>query len=207
MTDTWIGTFGSSHRLLPEEAGGWAAVEGAPPPEGIPLFRRFVRIKGTYAHARAEMIRVFGLRWCDLYPSEESAGIQAYSLSELVITSASSAPETPEDVSAVRGEEILDLPLVYPFSGGKTVRWYLGQMLLAAWKGKFSPKYGMTGESDWEYDLLYALIAGGFIAGVSIEDGVIPDNQQEEWRLATPGARSMIADAIRAFIRQAGREQ
>ncbi|RKN45230.1 hypothetical protein [Micromonospora endolithica] len=44
---------------------------------------RYVVIAGTYESARAEMLRVFGNRWCDQYPTVERAGVYDFDLIEL----------------------------------------------------------------------------------------------------------------------------
>jgi hypothetical protein len=66
----WIFTFGCGHHL----DNPWK-----------PLGRRFVRIHGTYAGARAAMVSVFGIRWSHQYESEEAAGVAEYGYTELAL--------------------------------------------------------------------------------------------------------------------------
>ncbi len=47
-----------------------------------PLGHHFVRIQGTYAEARAEIIRRYGSKWAFQYQSEEAAGVVKYNLTE-----------------------------------------------------------------------------------------------------------------------------
>lgn len=49
-----------------------------------PLRDRFVRIKGTYDEARAEMFRRFGRKWAFQDETEEEAGVAKYHLTEYV---------------------------------------------------------------------------------------------------------------------------
>lgn len=60
-------------------------------------------------------------------------------------------------------QEILDLPLPGEPAGAETVREYLADLLAALWRGTADPKYGMTGESDWRYDLYDALRDAGHV--------------------------------------------
>lgn len=64
----WVFTFGCGH---------------VHPITGAPLDNRFVRIRGTYASARAEMFERFGPKWAHNYPSEDEAGVARYDLLEL----------------------------------------------------------------------------------------------------------------------------
>ena len=44
-----------------------------------------------------------------------------------------------------------------------TVRDYLAELLASLWLGEADPKYGMTGESDWHYDLYGPMRDAGLI--------------------------------------------
>jgi hypothetical protein len=61
----WIFTFGFNH------------YDGE-----VALRNRFVRIHGTFAGARTEMVARFGLKWAFQYKSEEDAGVADYHLVE-----------------------------------------------------------------------------------------------------------------------------
>jgi hypothetical protein len=52
---------------------------------------------------------------------------------------------------------------------GMTVRTYLAELLAALWMGSADPKYGMTGESDWQYDIYVPMRDAGLIP--AWEDG------------------------------------
>lgn len=72
---------------------------------------------------------------------------------------------------ALTPSAVLALPLRGEKPGSKkNIRQYLRKMLLAAWGGEFSYKYGMTGESDWQYDLYIPMIEAGAIPGLTWED-------------------------------------
>lgn len=45
----------------------------------------------------------------------------------------------------------------------RTVRVYLAELLAALWLGEADPKYGMTGGSDWHYDLYGPMRDAGLI--------------------------------------------
>lgn len=60
---------------------------------------------------------------------------------------------TPEIVA-----EILALTTPGGRGGRLTIRRYLVELLAALWTGDASGKYGMTGESDWRYDLYGPLL-------------------------------------------------
>lgn len=62
----WLFTFGVGHVL-----------------DGVSLMGRFVRIRGTYSGARAQMLERFGRAWCGQYESDEEAGVAKYRLVEL----------------------------------------------------------------------------------------------------------------------------
>ena len=108
-------------------------------------------------------------------------------------------------ISTETAQQALALPLAREIRGVPTVRAYLGRMLSAAWSGEFNPKYGMTGESDWRYDLYISLIQGHLVPGVTLdEDGCIPDDQWRQWEGQQAYADSLVTAAIGEFIRQAG---
>lgn len=52
---------------------------------------------------------------------------------------------------------------------GENIKQYLFRLLEAFWKGEADNKYGMTGESDWRYDLYEPLQRAGLIP--NWEDG------------------------------------
>lgn len=60
--------------------------------------------------------------------------------------------------------EVLALPVV-DWRKGATVRDYLVALLAGLWAGDAGQKYGMTGESDWRYDIYRALSKAGVIPG------------------------------------------
>lgn len=59
------------------------------------------------------------------------------------------------------GEQILALKVFD--RGSATVRAYLAELLAALWLDEADPKYGMTGESDWRYDLYAPMRDAGLI--------------------------------------------
>ena len=61
--------------------------------------------------------------------------------------------------------KLLDLQLPERPAGCNTVRKYLVKLLGEFLAGEASPKYGMTGESDWEYDLYAPMINAGLLPG------------------------------------------
>jgi hypothetical protein len=81
----WIFTFGQAHRAyaMYERLVG---VLAQPDGEGFRLSDRFVRVHGTAESAREQILRIFGQRWAFQYESELMAGVEAFHLTELVIT-------------------------------------------------------------------------------------------------------------------------
>lgn len=72
------------------------------------------------------------------------------------------------DEKARAGEptvEDLDRALAAAVDGYGTVRDYLTELLTSFWCGRADPKYGMTGDSSWQYDIYRALNQVGLIAG------------------------------------------
>lgn len=63
------------------------------------------------------------------------------------------------------GRRILALPMGDRWEPGSNVRDYLGALLAAFWDGSADAKTGMTGNSDWQYDLYEALLRAGLIPG------------------------------------------
>ena len=64
----WIFTFGYGH---------------SHPQTGASLAKCFIRIRGTYESARAEMLRRFGTRWAYQYADEADAGIEKWQMREI----------------------------------------------------------------------------------------------------------------------------
>jgi hypothetical protein len=58
--------FGHVHPLNGRSLAGW-----------------FVRIHGSFAEARREMVARFGIKWAHQYASEEKAGVERFKLHEL----------------------------------------------------------------------------------------------------------------------------
>jgi hypothetical protein len=58
-TEQWLFTFGFGH---------------VHPTTGESLANRCVRFKGTYAQARGEMVRRFGIKWAFQYACDETLG-------------------------------------------------------------------------------------------------------------------------------------
>lgn len=77
----WYFTFGAGHRGYASSSS--YALAG----KGFRLDNRYVVINGTFASARERMFEIFGQVWCAQYGTAESAGVDEYGLTELVITS------------------------------------------------------------------------------------------------------------------------
>jgi hypothetical protein len=76
----WHFTFGGGQRLMAARSDGTTAGEG------FSLANFYVEIYGTFASARAEMIRRFGQIWSNQYAPEDWAGMAGmYGLVELFI--------------------------------------------------------------------------------------------------------------------------
>jgi hypothetical protein len=95
-------------------------------------------------------------------------------------------------------EQILVLP-VPRWDERCTVRDYLLALLTAVWAGQADGKYGMTGSSDWRYDLYDPMLRAGLIRGWKDgygvgyrEDGTLHHEDQVR-------ANNLIAAAIRAL--------
>lgn len=73
----WIFTFGFGHELA-----------------GEPLRNRFVRIRGTFAEARVEMVRRFGQKWAFQYANEEEAGVERFNLREISLVGIADAVQS-----------------------------------------------------------------------------------------------------------------
>lgn len=65
----------------------------------------------------------------------------------------------------MKPRELLDLPLPGRPEGCDTMREYLVRLLGEFLAGEASFKYGMSGESDWEYDLYAPMIDAGLLPG------------------------------------------
>jgi hypothetical protein len=65
------------------------------------------------------------------------------------------------DIDQETAQRVLALPVKR--EGGQTIRDYLFDLLAAFWAGEADPKYGMTGESDWQYELYEPLRDAGLI--------------------------------------------
>ncbi len=59
--------------------------------------------------------------------------------------------------------ELADRVLALTTPQGTNVRTYLAKLLCMLWLNSASPKYGMTGESDWQYDLYVPMRDAGLI--------------------------------------------
>jgi hypothetical protein len=62
------------------------------------------------------------------------------------------------------GARVLDLPLRPETAAGtgcRTIREYLVRLLLEFFTGEADQEYGMTGESDWDFDLYIPMIGAG----------------------------------------------
>lgn len=82
----WYFTFGSGHRAY-ARLGGPIPLQGEQG-QGFRLADRYVIIHGTYTTARQRMYEIFGAVWSSQYGTRESAGVDEYGLTELVITDA-----------------------------------------------------------------------------------------------------------------------
>ena len=84
--------------------------------------------------------------------------------------------------------ELADRVLALTTRQGSTVRTYLTELLAGLWLGEASAKYGMTGESDWQYDLYVPMRDAGLIP--AWRDGWGLDRQDHR------GADRLICAAI-----------
>lgn len=81
----------------------------------------------------------------------------------------------------------------------QTVRDYLVELLAEFWAGNADPKYGMVGNSDWQYDLYRALSRAGLIPGWRdgwgvgyLDDGSHrPDDRERADALITAAIRAL----------------
>ena len=74
----------------------------------------------------------------------------------------------PEEMTPLVRQAILNAPLAdgnYWGRDGATIRDYLVELLARLWQGEATPKFGMVGESDWQYDLYVPLYQLGLIPG------------------------------------------
>jgi hypothetical protein len=96
--------------------------------------------------------------------------------------------------------QVLALPLgeYAPVAG--TVRDYLLELLAKFWAGEADDKYGMTGESDWQYDLYVPLRDAGLIPGWEDGYGVGYRTKTERH----PEDRKLADDLISAAIAEIG---
>lgn len=80
------------------------------------------------------------------------------------------------------GEEILNLPMGENDAGAETIRDYLKRLLFEVYakNERFSGKRPF-GNSDWEWELYHALIAGGasFAGSINEEDELEIDDTDE----------------------------
>lgn len=74
---------------------------------------------------------------------------------------------------------------------GSTVRLYLAELLAALWMGSASAKYGMTGESDWQFDIYEPMREAGLIP--QWRDGYGPEGEVRQ------AADRLICAAIMTF--------
>lgn len=66
------------------------------------------------------------------------------------------------EIDRETAQRVIALPLP-DFGENATVESYLVTLLSAFWRGQASPKYGMSGESDWQYELYEPLRDAGLI--------------------------------------------
>jgi hypothetical protein len=97
-------------------------------------------------------------------------------------------------------QQVLALPVEY--GEGATVRDYLAELFAAFWEGRASDKYGMTGESDWRYQLYEPLrdagLIPGWVDGYGVGYRTETDRHIEDEKLAD----SLIAAAIAEMARR-----
>ena len=88
-------------------------------------------------------------------------------------------------------DALLALPLPEGASAGPTVRGYLVALLAALWAGTADAKYGLSGNSDWQFELYEPALKAGFAGGLT----------DEEWKrlgdgYGIPAAKEMALDAL-----------
>ena len=104
-------------------------------------------------------------------------------------------PDEPS-ISRETAQRVLALPVEYGYGPNTTVRGYLFDLLAAFWKGEADAKYGMTGESDWQYDLYEPLRNAGLIPGWEDGYGVGYRTRTDKH----PEDRDLAGDLISAAI-------
>ncbi len=84
--------------------------------------------------------------------------------------------------------------------GAGTVQDYLIELLVRLWSGEADPKYGMVGESDWEFDLYDPLYRMGLIPGWRDGYGVGYRTDGTDHPEDRKLAQDLITAAIRALV-------
>lgn len=98
--------------------------------------------------------------------------------------------------------EISEQILALETRQGGTVRAYLTELLAGLWLGEADPKYGMTGESDWHYDLYEPMRDAGLIPpwrdgyGVGYREGAAPSGHAPSNSEDRQRADALICAAI-----------
>lgn len=75
----WYFTFGAGHRAYASSSS--YPLMG----KGFSLANRYVVINGTFTSARERMLEIFGQVWCAQYGTPQSAGVEEFGLTELVV--------------------------------------------------------------------------------------------------------------------------
>lgn len=104
-------------------------------------------------------------------------------------------------ISNAVARQVLALPLGDGYWGTpqQTVRDYLVELLAEFWAGNADPKYGMAGNSDWQYDLYGPLSRAGLIPGWKDGWGIGYHEDGSSHPEEAERANELIAAAIRAL--------
>lgn len=106
------------------------------------------------------------------------------------------------EISPELGRRILGLPMGERWLPGDTVRDYLGDLLAAFWAGQdVDQKYGMTGSSDWQYDLYEPLLRAGLIPGWVDGHGLRPEDETRAGQLIDAAIKALT---VTPFATQPG---
>lgn len=99
-------------------------------------------------------------------------------------------------------QAFLAAPVYAGATGGRisTVRGYLVELLAKFWTGEATGKYGMTGESDWKYDLYAVLYQQGLIPGWRDGYGVGYRTDGSEHPEDRERADELVVAAIRTLV-------
>lgn len=87
--------------------------------------------------------------------------------------------------------ETLDRVLSVEVPGHGTVRDYLAKLLASLWMDQADSKYGMTGNSDWRYDIYGALCRAGHVPGWEDGLGLAGADEKKADQLITAAIRHM----------------